>query len=374
MDFVGMAPKRKKADQAPTPTSAPKRRQRSCQEVTVVEPTIDYERLADAIVRRQSGSTPTNSATTTEGDITPLEAIPAGQIISGPSNMTSCGPSVATTDKPGSSVDTNNTTVSSVDTTNTSQPNDVADNLSIPVVLNTLFGGESATSNEPQPLNFTKNIPLGATVSNKLKQKIWDNTFFDLRLLLPNQQDDDFSVSVERGAINFQHGKYQKFPISINQWTSAFLIFGSIHMQKTPSDAPHLFKYMYMIRDMCFTAKNDAWRYYDEEFRKLRQSSPLPWQEPLSELMMRANLQPTKSRQTNQPFLAKKQNPNYPNNRIKFCYSFNQGHPCRSDPCVYKHACQYCKEQHPRFRCPKLPSGEDRPSTKHPHNSKPKNP
>lgn len=94
------------------------------------------------------------------------------------------------------------------------QPSVEPDTLSVPAVLNTLFGGESATNHDPQPLNLSNNIPLGATVSAKLKQKNWDNSYFDIRLLLPNQQDDNFSVSVERRAINFQQGKFQKFPLT----------------------------------------------------------------------------------------------------------------------------------------------------------------
>lgn len=60
-----------------------------------------------------------------------------------------------------------------------------------------------------------------------------------------------------------------------------------------------------MTRDMSFTTKTDSWRYYDEEFNKLRQCATLPWQEPLHELLMRANLQPFKFRSSNKLFLAK---------------------------------------------------------------------
>lgn len=139
--------------------------------------------------------------------------------------------------------------------------------------------------------------------------------------MLPNQQDDNFSVSVERGAINFQQGILKKFPISINQWISAFLIYASIFIQKTLSDAGNLFKYIYMIRDMSFTTKTDSWRYYDEEVRKLRQSVPLPWQEPLQELVMRTNLQPFKFRSSNQPFLAKSKSNNFQNSKADLTHA-----------------------------------------------------
>lgn len=71
---------------------------------------------------------------------------------------------------------------------------DTSDNLRIPAVLNALFGSELKTSRAPQPLNFSNSIPLKATIANNLQQKIWKNTYFDIRLLLPSQQEDNCSV------------------------------------------------------------------------------------------------------------------------------------------------------------------------------------
>ena len=106
-----------------------------------------------------------------------------------------------------------------------SSPADVVDNFNISTVLNTLFGGESAANNAPQPLNFSNNILMGATVSSRLKQKnLWEYQFLP-RLLLPNQQDDNFSVSVERGAINFQQGTLyiRKWPCrKLKKWRRRF--------------------------------------------------------------------------------------------------------------------------------------------------------
>lgn len=370
-----MPPKRKKTQQTQPPASAPSQQQRkrpAAAAPSSPQPqlNIDYDQLADAILKKQRTIQSSVSAESSNNAISaqPVSSSSTNRITttaSRPQETNSC-------QTPVSASIINQTTQMTTEASSSSAA-DPADSFNIPMVLNTLFGGESATSNAPQPLNFSNNIPLGATVSNRLKQKIYENTYFDLRLLLPNHQDDNFSVSVERGAINFQQGKFQKFPITINQWTSAFLIFSSIYIQKTPSDAAHLFKYIYMIRDMSFTTKNDSWRYYDEEFRKLRQSSPLPWQEPLSELVLRANLQPSKFRPSNQPFLVKNKTSSYSNTRIKFCYSFNQGQPCRADPCTYKHACQYCKEQHPRFKCPKLPPNDEKQPSKSSNSSKARN-
>ncbi|KAK3091385.1 hypothetical protein FSP39_019479 [Pinctada imbricata] len=331
---------------------------------------IDYDRLADAILRKQKE----NQQSTTQHinhDITPVNdevpvqtSVPTSNVSSGQAHGTQAPPSVGT----GSNSVANQVSISNVPSSSAAQT--LSPDTSVPTLLNTLFGGESATVNEPQPLNFSNHIPLGATVSDKIKQKIWGDVYFDIKLLLPNQQEENFSVSIERGAINFQQGKFNKFPISLNQWTSAFIIFTAIYIQRKPLEAPHLLKYLYMIREMASTTRSDSWRYYDEEFRKLRQSSPLPWQEPLTELVLRSNLQvtstPGRFRQANQSFQANQpfqsfQARSRPNQGStakgpKFCYGYNQGQQCKYSPCQFRHACQYCKEDHPRHRCPKLTS------------------
>jgi hypothetical protein len=191
-------------------------------------------------------------------------------------------------------------------------------------------------------------------------KRFWDNTYFDLRLLLPNHQDEDFSVSVERGP--------SIFPFPLTNGHQPSLSLGPSIFRKPPQ-MPYIYSSICIWSATCI----GTWWYYDKEFRKLRQTSALPWQEPLPELMMRANLQPTKSRQTNQPFLAKKHTSNYPNNKVKFCFSYNQGQPCRSDPSVCKHPANTVRSSILDLDAPNSPPMTTDPPQKNPNHSKAKN-
>lgn len=91
-------------------------------------------------------------------------------------------------------------------------------------------------------ISITDGIPLGAAVSSKIKSKIWSNEFVDLRCLLSHQQEDPVTLLITPGVINLQHCQKLKSPLSINQWTDAFLVFICIVLQKNPTEAPHLLK------------------------------------------------------------------------------------------------------------------------------------
>lgn len=91
-------------------------------------------------------------------------------------------------------------------------------------------------------------------------------------------------LSLNSGVIKVQHTMKSKTPMFISQWTDAFLIFINIRIQKHPSEAPHLLKYISFIREMQRLHGDTAWRTYDESFRKLRESLELAWQKPVEEL------------------------------------------------------------------------------------------
>lgn len=64
--------------------------------------------------------------------------------------------------------------------------------------LQQLFSGESVAdigSNtycpHPVPLTVADGIPLGSTVPVRVKNKIWNDQFIDLKCLLPNFKQDD---------------------------------------------------------------------------------------------------------------------------------------------------------------------------------------
>lgn len=80
--------------------------------------------------------------------------------------------------------------------------------------------GESAQA--ITPITIQDSIPLGATISTRIKNKIWSNEYIDFRSLLSNQSEDPLSITIRAGKINVEHNQKQKTPICINQWTAAF--------------------------------------------------------------------------------------------------------------------------------------------------------
>ncbi|XP_056006759.1 uncharacterized protein LOC125660074 [Ostrea edulis] len=213
-----------------------------------------------------------------------------------------------------------------------------------------IFEGEPAgTLHNPNMLgiSITDGIPLGASTPSKIKTIIWANEFIDLRCLLLHQEEDPVTLFITPGIINFQHSQKSKTPLSINQWTDAFLVFKCIILQKDPTQAPHLLKYMAFIRELQKLHGDAAWRAYDESFRNLRESVNLPWQKPVEELRGRAVAMSSRN-SFGQPFWGKQAGKV---GGVKFCYAYNQGNKCKTTPCPFTHICQNCKGQHPKIKC-----------------------
>ncbi|KAK3101834.1 hypothetical protein FSP39_006695 [Pinctada imbricata] len=156
-------------------------------------------------------------------------------------------------------------------------------------ILDSVFAGEPASrSNNEIPIEVSESVPLGATVPNKLKQKIWNNEYVDLKSLLPSTGEEPIAITVKAGKIELNHTSNNKLPLSINQWTDAFLIYGSIYLQKFPTEACNVLKYMFTVREISKLHVDQAWRTYDESFRRIRESTIIPWEKPIAELRLKA--------------------------------------------------------------------------------------
>ena len=107
-----------------------------------------------------------------------------------------------------------------------------------------------------------------------------------------------------------------------------------------------------MVRDIA--AKQGNWRYYDEQFRFLRQSKPerYPWDNVVWELWHRAlHSSLVVSRQhSNRDFRTR-----WPNQRPFqsfpkcLCWRFHSGQFCRG--CSFRHSCFKCGAHHPAIQC-----------------------
>lgn len=135
--------------------------------------------------------------------------------------------------------------------------------------------GESATANLKNVIDLSDWILLGAATFHRLKPMIWENQFIDLSLLLQSREDP-ISLNMSSGSVIVQQGSSKpKLPLSVQQWTDAFLIFMGMFIEKYPEQAPHLLKYCYFIREMNKILGDKAWRIYDENSRMLKESNPL---------------------------------------------------------------------------------------------------
>ena len=157
--------------------------------------------------------------------------------------------------------------------------------------INSLLQGDVGEAQLPKtlPLHSTA---LGADLSERIKGKIWANEYVDFYALVHNLQPQQLSVSTGSShqviSMMPQPGKRRQIS-TIDQWTSAFLVFGAVYTQRFPQSSPGMFKYCEVVRDIAQTGPMFAWRQYDEQFRNFRHSDPesFPWDQPRWDLFFK---------------------------------------------------------------------------------------
>ena len=223
------------------------------------------------------------------------------------------------------------------------------DNLN-PTSLNTL--GNLDTNTRPQQVHKLISVPLASRVSEKIQAKIWANEYVELGSLcvsIPSDPKYNFTVNTSaksnQPVFSLEPAQNSKRINSIDQWTSAFQIFVAVYTVRFPDMAPALMKYSATVRDLA--AKNAHWKYYDENFRFLRQKSLFPWDEIHWELWLQAHHMNRNSFQpSSQVSSAKQIKQPFPRG---FCWKFHQGDQCFG--CTFKHECFKCGASHQAFRC-----------------------
>ena len=128
-------------------------------------------------------------------------------------------------------------------------------------------------------------------------------------------------------------------PIDISLSNICSYLYGLITDRR-----PSFNEYSETVRDLA--AKNAHWRYYDENFRFLRQKTLFPWDQIHWELWLQAHhmqKSPTvvssdsRNRPTRSPFPS------------GFCWRFHRGEKCSG--CNFKHECFRCGSHHPANQC-----------------------
>lgn len=250
-----------------------------------------------------------------------------------------------------------NTTAASSQSTTTTVSN------SINLVNNSLTG-EEWHSSSPSQVFQSVGLSLASRIAVKLKSKILANEYIDFGLLLTNPiTESKYQLNVvSRGAdhptLCLEAASKPKCIINIDTWMSAFRMFVVVYTQERPTDAPALMKYGEIIQDLASRGQN--WKFYDENFRFLRQSNPTlyPWGNIQRELWLQAQAQVSVNKQS---LPANNVLPAKTNKQGQipkgFCYRFHKGKNCPG--CDYKHTCFKCEGNHSIFQC------NFRPPTKH---------
>ena len=225
--------------------------------------------------------------------------------------------------------------------------------------LTMLLGtGESQSQDVPSvPLiNLSSQSSLGISIPQRIKEKIWNNQYIDLGLLIgQNHLPDKMNLSVSTEKNEVGGGQFLSLtpnlrpkPIkNIDDWMSAFIVFTAIFTERHPYQAPRLMKYMEIVRDL---AKKGglAFKIYDENFRFMKQAqSSIMWDIMHTELWVRASMASTYKYNFREQatFSAKTSTAN--------CFAFQKRGFCMfKENCKYAHRCAHCGDtRHNSFSC-----------------------
>ena len=101
-------------------------------------------------------------------------------------------------------------------------------------------------------LCVTPREALGSTISRALQEKIWKSEFVELGSLLKNapvsESNTPMVLTLSGATLQLQPHRNVPRITSIEQWTSAFLVYASVFVQKHLARASEMFKYMDIVR------------------------------------------------------------------------------------------------------------------------------
>ena len=156
------------------------------------------------------------------------------------------------------------------------------------LINHSLTSVQSALSGDPNPVTHkalpghlfsSPSLAIDSRVSDKLKSKIWNNEYFEFSALLSNPVfENKYQLTINNSdkglvpSLCLEPVSQTKKYLSIESWLNYFHIFVGVYTRKYPNEAPALMKYGEVVQDLA--ARGHNWRFYDENFRFLRQSQP----------------------------------------------------------------------------------------------------
>ena len=208
---------------------------------------------------------------------------------------------------------------------------------------------------KPKDIFVSSDIPIDMSVSDRLKRKIWAHEYVDFGLLLNHKKDhdsfhlclsNDMASSDDQPRIILEPKHKSKHINSIEMWVTAYQVSVGVYTQRYPVEAPFLMKYSEFIRDLA--ARGYNWRYYDENFRYLRQTDPkaYSWGAVHWELWIRSQPSRHNYSQTKRFEGDSKSGFRIPKG---YCWKYHKGIKCVG--CNFKHSCPLCQKTHQMTNC-----------------------
>lgn len=334
---------------------------------------IDYSKLASEIIKQQNNSAIANTSTVSTGDSNScdeaqtaylLPPLSSDQSVNSNINIQSTSqhvPSQQNVSVHQTAAATNSSFIQPTCTqTNNVLPNNDWQSNPLVALVNSIFSSEPTSlgnCNINQDLSL--GIPLGANVSLKIKSRIWLNEYIDLKSLVSHMPDENVSLTLSQNRLlvqNLQPSK-SKDPLTFSEWQSAFHIYMAIFIEKYPDQAAHMLKYMEIIKGIKIRKGDEAWRFYDDQFRRLCKTHLPAWQKPIDELYNVTMNKKYSGQQKSYNFNAQQNNNTHRQSTIfhgpKICFAFNLQRKCVNNPCPFKHACKICRGSHPQVLCTK---------------------
>ena len=212
----------------------------------------------------------------------------------------------------------------------------------------------SAERMQPTHIFQSSALPIDARVSDKIRGKIWANEYIDFGLLMSNPLvEQGYRLAVKQQgdspAISLEPITRPKKIQSIDAWVKCFHVFVGVFTSRFPAESPALMKYGEIVQDLA--ARGFNWKFYDENFRYLRQSqhASLPWGVIHWELWLRAQSNSNVSKQSQpEPSRSFSSGFQVPNG---FCYRYHRGQFCPKVKCPFKHSCFKCEGDHRATNC-----------------------
>ncbi len=119
---------------------------------------------------------------------------------------------------------------------------------------------------------------VGANVPLRIREKIWAGKFVDFSTLLkPEREANELEYSGDIKIRNYKmvvEPSKPRYFLDIEEWTSAFLVFMSVYLEKFRTRAQELIKYMRDIRLAAKRSTKFGWGSYDEQFRLRKEREP----------------------------------------------------------------------------------------------------